>query len=116
LGLIVDHGEIIIRRPPGVGEQGELMVRAEPGVEPEGVEIIRAGTVERRAVGDDEALAHVDVLAPRRDREEMTAWDRPFDIEIVEEQLMPIEGAIFWGQINAELVRNLARDFDVPCR
>jgi hypothetical protein len=79
----------------------------------QGVEIVGPGAVARRPVGDDEALAEVDVLAPGRDGEGNAPRDRPLDVEIIEEDLMPIEGPVLGGQVDAELVGGLAQDLEV---
>ncbi|MCK7527638.1 MAG: hypothetical protein MZV64_63520 [Ignavibacteriales bacterium] len=109
----MDDRQVPVRRFRGVGEGGQGVALGQSGVDAQGVEVVGARAVARRAVGDDEALAEVEVLAPGRDGEGHTARERPLDEEVVEEELVPAEGPVLGSQVDAELVGDLAQDLEV---
>ena len=112
-GHLVDDGQILVRRFRGVGEGGQRVTLRQAGVDAQGVEVVGPGAVAGRAVGDDEAFAEIDVLAPAGHGEGHASRDRPLDVEVVEEDLVPVEGRGLGGQVDAELVGDLAQDLEV---
>ena len=83
------------------------------GVDAKGVGGDETGPVDRRAVGDDEALPEVDVLAACPDRDRQAAGDRPLEKQVIEEDFVPVEGPVLGGQVNPEFIRDLAQEFEV---